>query len=84
MSLKRTSRRGFLKGAAAAGAAWSFSRPDPLFAQSGATVAVVGAGLAGLACADRLAARGIAATVYDAAARPGGRCFSWPARSPAR
>ena len=76
MSLKRTSRRGFLKGAAAAGAAWSFSRPDPLFAQSGATVAVVGAGLAGLACADRLAARGIAATVYDAAARPGGRCFS--------
>ena len=72
----RTSRRGFLKSAAAAGAAWSIHRPDPLFAQSSATVAVVGAGLAGLACADRLAARGIAATVYDAAARPGGRCFS--------
>jgi len=75
-SVRRTGRRGFLKGAAAAGAAWSFSRPDPLFAQSSASVAIVGAGLAGLSCGDRLAARGITATVYDAAPRPGGRCFS--------
>lgn len=39
-------------------------------------VGIVGAGLAGLACADRLAAAGIAAAVYDAADRVGGRCFS--------
>jgi monoamine oxidase len=70
------SRRAFLKGAAATGLALPFTRPDALFAQSNATVAIVGAGLAGLACADRLASRGIAATVYDAAARPGGRCSS--------
>ena len=76
MSARRAGRRDFLKGMAATGAAWSLSRPDPLFAQSGASVAIVGAGLAGLSCGDRLAARGIAATVYDAAPRPGGRCFS--------
>jgi monoamine oxidase len=39
-------------------------------------VAIVGAGLAGLACADSLAARGIAATVFEGSARVGGRCFS--------
>src|SRR5262245_10438136 len=39
-------------------------------------VGIVGAGLAGLACADRLAAGGISATVYDANTRTGGRCWS--------
>ena len=82
MLRRHPGRRRFLKSAAAAGAAWSLTRPDSLFAQSSATVAVVGAGLAGLACADRLAARGIAATVYDAAVRPGGRCFSLGGRFP--
>jgi monoamine oxidase len=76
------SRRAFLKGAAATGLALPFTRPDSLFAQSSASVAIVGAGLAGLACADRLAARGIAATVYDAASRGGGRCFSLSGRFP--
>lgn len=39
-------------------------------------VGIVGAGLAGLACADRLAAAGIKATVYEGSGRVGGRCFS--------
>jgi monoamine oxidase len=39
-------------------------------------VAIVGAGLAGLACADELNKNGIHATLYDANNRVGGRCFS--------
>ncbi|HEY7753578.1 MAG TPA: FAD-dependent oxidoreductase [Steroidobacteraceae bacterium] len=38
-----------------------------------ASVAVVGAGLAGLACARRLAAAGVAARVFEAQRAPGGR-----------
>ena len=81
MRPRRTSRRGFLKSAAAAGAALSFHRPDPLFAQSSATVAVVGAGLAAWRARiawrrrhrrDRLRGRG-------AARRP---CFSLAATFP--
>ena len=37
-------------------------------------IAIVGGGLAGLACADRLQAKGFAATIYEAAPRLGGRC----------
>lgn len=40
-------------------------------------VHVVGAGLAGLSCAVRLARRGIAVTLHEAAAQAGGRCRSW-------
>ena len=39
----------------------------------GARIAVVGAGLAGLACAQRLHAQGCAVTLFDKARRPGGR-----------
>ena len=39
-------------------------------------VAIVGAGLAGLACADALAARGVTATIFEGSTRAGGRCFS--------
>ena len=39
-------------------------------------VGIVGAGLAGLACADTLADRGVVATIYDANTRAGGRCVS--------
>ena len=39
-------------------------------------VGVVGAGIAGLACADTLADNGIRATVYEAGTRLGGRCLS--------
>ena len=40
------------------------------------TVAIVGGGLAGLAAAHELAQHGVAATVYEAAPRVGGRCLS--------
>jgi monoamine oxidase len=39
-------------------------------------IAIVGAGLAGLACGDELKENGIHATLYDASNRVGGRCFS--------
>jgi predicted NAD/FAD-dependent oxidoreductase len=37
-------------------------------------VAVIGAGVAGLACAQALAAQGVAVTVFDKSRGPGGRC----------
>ncbi|HSF29126.1 MAG TPA: FAD-dependent oxidoreductase [Candidatus Tectomicrobia bacterium] len=39
-------------------------------------VGIVGAGLAGLACADELGKNGINATLYDASTQIGGRCSS--------
>ena len=39
-------------------------------------VAIVGAGLAGLACGDELRRHGVRATIYEASDRVGGRCFS--------
>jgi protoporphyrinogen oxidase len=42
-----------------------------------ARVYVVGAGLAGLAAAVRLAGRGVAVTLIEAAAQAGGRCRSY-------
>ena len=39
-------------------------------------VAIIGAGLAGLACADELRQHGVLATIYEASDRSGGRCFS--------
>lgn len=62
------SRRAFLKTAAAASL--------PLQAQSTKRIAIVGAGLAGLTCAYRLAQKGINADIYDANTRLGGRCWS--------
>ncbi|HSL96946.1 MAG TPA: NAD-dependent dihydropyrimidine dehydrogenase subunit PreA [Candidatus Deferrimicrobiaceae bacterium] len=41
-------------------------------AETGRRVAVVGGGPAGLACAAELRAAGVAVTIYDAGARPGG------------
>ncbi len=78
------SRRDFLLRAGATGAALAFSaipgfphraaaaKPVP----SSLSVGIVGAGLAGLACADTLTARGIRASIYEAATRAGGRCWS--------
>jgi hydroxysqualene dehydroxylase len=40
------------------------------------TVHVIGAGLAGLAAAVRLAARGTSVVVHEAAGQAGGRCRS--------
>jgi monoamine oxidase len=78
------SRRRFLFGAGAATATLALgtivgfpirvaaAKPLP----SSLSVGIVGAGLAGLACADTLKGRGIRASIYEAAARSGGRCWS--------
>lgn len=77
------SRRQFLVGAGATGATLALgtmtglappasAKPSP----SSLSVGIVGAGLAGLAYADALKTSGIRASVYEAAARAGGRCWS--------
>ncbi len=57
-----------------------YSQPDYTYlsAKMGLDVkiAIVGAGLAGLACGYELKQRGIFATIYEASNRVGGRCFS--------
>jgi monoamine oxidase len=78
---EKPSRRSFLKGiggiaaagAVASGAGRALAAPPK---GSSASVAIVGGGLAGLVCADTLKASGIAATVFEASDRAGGRCFS--------
>lgn len=44
-------------------------------------VAVVGAGVAGVACASRLQTSGVEVSVFDQGARPGGRCVSLSTRA---
>ncbi len=68
-------RREVLGGLAALGAAASLA-PRPARAATGARVAVVGAGLAGLTAAYDLMQAGIAATVFEGNTRLGGRCFT--------
>src|ERR1700742_270949 len=78
------SRRGVVRGglgtAALAAAAWtagSLSRASAERRTSGPEIAVVGAGLAGLACAYELAKHGLTCTVYEANPdRLGGRCWT--------
>ena len=69
------SRREFLSGIAATSALAALPAPVRAF-QANLDVGIVGAGLAGLACADRLRARGVVASVYEASDRVGGRCYS--------
>jgi monoamine oxidase len=80
---RRMSRREFLRTTgrlAAAGAigsaGWPMGSALAAAAKTAVNVAIVGAGLAGLACADELQRNGIVATIYDANNRVGGRCFS--------
>ena len=68
------SRRAFLKGAGMVTAATAVPRFS--FAAAQPTVAIVGAGIAGLNCALELADFGIGSTVYEASGRIGGRMFS--------
>ena len=78
------SRRRFLFGAGATGTTLalgddhglsaSYHRCRPL--SSSLSVGIVGAGLAGLACADTLKTRGVRASIYEATTRAGGRCRS--------
>ena len=80
----RQSRREWLRAVAQAGAAGAaaavLSPTQRLFASrqpgSSIDVGIVGAGLAGLACADVLANSGVRARVYEAGTRVGGRCAS--------
>ena len=78
-----TSRRQFLAdasrlaalgtlGAVTAPVGSALARPRP----SSDEVAIVGAGLAGLACGVELQRHGVVATIYEASERAGGRCFS--------
>ena len=74
----RTTRRGFVARAGLAGLGLTaFGRLAPVARGASAPrVVVVGAGLAGLTAAHRLRQAGIAATVYEASSRLGGRCWT--------
>ena len=86
----RISRRQFLLGTGATGATLALgtimgfplrvaeAKPLP----SLLSVGIVGAGLAGLACADTLKTLGIRASIYEASDRTGGRCWSLPGYFP--
>jgi monoamine oxidase len=69
-------RRDFIKAVTAAGVGAGLGGARALAAPATASVGIVGAGLAGLACADELARRGVAAVIHEASGRAGGRCFS--------
>jgi monoamine oxidase len=69
------SRRAVLAGIGATGVLAALPRQLAARKQT-LDVGIAGAGLAGLACADRLATCGTAAAVYEASARVGGRCHS--------
>ena len=81
---QRASRREFLKSLgnlAAMGAAGSMagSLKEAFAAQgsgSDVKIAIVGAGLAGLVCADELRKNSIPTMIFDANTRTGGRCWS--------
>ena len=87
---ERRSRREVLKAmmqTGVAGAAASVGWPAHALAarvprKRSLDVGIVGAGLAGLACADALAAKGVTASIYDANTRTGGRCYSLRGRFP--
>lgn len=70
------SRRDFLKLSTAALAAIAFQPLASGFAAAAPRIAVVGAGLAGLAAAYRLKQAGYSSTVFEAADRVGGRCWT--------
>ncbi|TNF38138.1 MAG: twin-arginine translocation signal domain-containing protein [Deltaproteobacteria bacterium] len=81
--VERESRRRFLTqvgGAAALTVAGGLLLPRQAravqAAKSGQEIAIIGGGLAGLACGYELAARGVWPTIYEAADRVGGRCYS--------
>jgi monoamine oxidase len=71
---ERIGRRAFLAGAG--GLAAAAVAPPALASAAGPDVAIVGAGLAGLACGDELRAAGVPLTLYEAATRAGGRQWS--------
>jgi monoamine oxidase len=75
----RMDRRQVLKGLTAVGVGLAGARAEAEAAKpppSSLRVGIVGAGMAGLACAYDLKRAGILATVHEANDRPGGRVFS--------
>ena len=77
----RTTRRELLKRTSAAGVALAGASTMGRFAAAayGAgqpSIAIVGAGLAGLTCGYRLKQAGINAQIYEGSGRVGGRCYS--------
>ena len=79
----RLSRREFMAGAGKLAVGAAVAGVAPLARAVAApppkrpiTVGIVGAGLAGLACAYELKRRGVIATLFDANDRAGGRCWS--------
>ena len=79
------SRRDLLKGAGVVAAGTLAARimaPRKAWAAKGGNkptapdVAIIGAGLAGLTCADQLLKAGVAPTLYEASNRAGGRIYS--------
>jgi monoamine oxidase len=79
-SATRPSRRRLLTASAGAVAAMSLaaacSSDEEAPPPSDASVAIVGAGLAGLVCAHRLKRAGVNATIYEASNRTGGRTYT--------
>lgn len=76
-SATKRSRRDALKIAGAAAAVGVLgSKAARAVPRADIDVGIVGAGLAGLACADRLQKAGVYATLYDGNDRIGGRCWS--------
>jgi monoamine oxidase len=73
-SARGLTRRKLLAGSAAGTLAMGL--PRRAAASGDPSVAIVGAGIAGLTCALELADRGIASTVYEASGRVGGRMFT--------
>ncbi len=78
LSAPRRSRRAFLQQTAAslAGLAATSCTPTRLPGRAGPSVAIVGAGLAGLVCAYRLQRAGVNVRVFEAQTRTGGRILS--------
>jgi monoamine oxidase len=80
MQANAATRRQILAGAGAVAAAGALGAARPAFAlpspKSSASIAIVGGGLAGLACLDDLVGYGLSPTLYESGARTGGRCWS--------
>jgi monoamine oxidase len=73
---RRVNRREFLKLSIAAAGTMAFAARPAASGASAPRIVIVGAGLAGLACAYELKKAGYAAQVYEASDRVGGRCWT--------
>jgi len=70
---RRLTRRSVIKGAAAVAVAAAATSRRASAQSSAPRIAIIGAGMAGLAAADRLRAKGYSAVLYEASTRAGGR-----------